>query len=118
LKRNELDEAQATLFDNSMSKWQARLNLSDWRVERSKKRTKAMASMWFDHGAKLAAYNTGDFGAEEITPASIDETALHEMLHVLLADFAITLANTDNAVLREAAEHRVVNTLEKLGSPE
>jgi len=38
----------------------------------------------FNQAARLATYRLGDFGAEKITPESLDKTALHELLHVFL----------------------------------
>jgi len=46
----------------------------------------AMASVEFNDSARLAVYRLGDFGAEKITPDSLDRTALHELLHVFLHD--------------------------------
>ena len=43
--------------------------------------------MTFNEGARLAVYRLGDWGAEEITPQSLERTALHELLHILLHGF-------------------------------
>jgi hypothetical protein len=60
-------------------------------------------------------YRLGDFGAEKITPESIDKTALHEVLHIFLHDL-MTVAqdpkSSDEDV--EMQEHRVINLLENL----
>ncbi len=92
------------------------LNLGDWRIERGLKPAKnAMASVEFNEGARLATYRLGDFGAEKITPESLDQTALHELLHVFLHDL-MTVAQDPKSSQDEieAQEHRVVNLLEKL----
>ena len=106
----------SALFAQSVRKWQQVLNLGDWRIERGSKPAKnAMASVEFNEGARLATYRLGDWGAEKITPESLDQTALHELLHVFLHDL-MTVAQDPKSSQDEieAQEHRVVNLLEKL----
>jgi hypothetical protein len=106
----------AALFAQSVKKWQKILNLGDWRIEKGLKPAKnAMASVEFNEGARLATYRLGDFGAEKITPESLDQTALHELLHVFLHDL-MTAAQDPRSIPEqlESEEHRVVNLLEKL----
>jgi len=77
----------AELFAQSVKKWQQVLSLGDWRIEKGMKPAKAaMASVEFTPAARLAVYRLGDFGAEKITPDSLDRTALHELLHIFLHD--------------------------------
>lgn len=108
---NELTAADCLTFDGYVAKWQSILNLADWRIERAAKRsTKNMAEVAFDDGARLASYQVGiSFGSAPVTAASLESTALHEVLHVLLHD----MLETEGAAL-EGAEHRVINILEKL----
>lgn len=110
-KQNELTPEDCEAFDGFVAKWQKILNLSDWRIERSGKRAaKNMAEVTFDNGARMATYRVGlSFGAAEVTPASLEATALHELLHILLHD----MLEAEPAAL-EGAEHRVINVLEKL----
>jgi len=104
---NEVTPAHCREFDGYVAKWQKLLNLSDWRIERGYRRSKAMAEVSFNDEARLASYRVGaNFGAAEVTPDSLERTALHELLHVLLHDL---LADPT-----EASEHRVINVLEKL----
>jgi len=106
----------SALFAQSVRKWQQVLNLGDWRIEKGLKPAKnAMASVEFNEGARLATYRLGDFGAEKITPESLDQTALHELLHVFLHDL-MTVAQDPKSSQDEieAQEHRVVNLLEKI----
>jgi hypothetical protein len=106
----------AALFAQSVKKWQKILNLGDWRIEKGLKPAKnAMASVEFNEPARLATYRLGDFGAEKITPESLDQTALHELLHVFLHDL-MTVAQDPKSSQEEieVQEHRVVNLLEKL----
>ena len=106
----------AELFAKSVKKWQQVLSLGDWRIEKGMKPAKAaMASVEFNDIARLATYRLGDFGAEKITPDSLDKTALHELLHVFLHDL-ITVAQDPKSSQDEVdmQEHRVVNLLENL----
>jgi hypothetical protein len=106
----------SALFAQSVRKWQQVLNLGDWRIEKGLKPAKnAMASVEFNEGARLATYRLGDFGAEKITKESLDQTALHELLHVFLHDL-MTVAQDPKSSTEEIEmqEHRVVNLLEKL----
>ena len=114
--KNLLTDEQNKEFDAAMAYWQKALNLSDWRVERAPGVAKgAMAQVTTTYSARLASYKTGDFGGVAPTSETIKATALHEMAHVLLAEliYLVQLPNADDNML-ESAEHRVVNTLEKL----
>ena len=106
----------AQLFAQSVRKWQQILSLCDWRIEKGSKPAKeAMASVEFNQTARLATYRLGDFGAEKITPDSLDKTALHELLHILLHDLmcvATDPKSSDEEI--EMQEHRVINLLENL----
>jgi hypothetical protein len=104
------------LFAQSVKKWQQVLSLGDWRIEKGIKAAKAaMASVEFNASSRLATYRLGDFGAEKITPESLDQTALHELLHVFLHDL-MTVAQDPKSSQDEIEmqEHRVINLLEKL----
>ena len=107
---------QSQLFAQSVRKWQQVLSLGDWRIEKGMKPAKAaMASVEFTPAARLAVYRLGDFGAEKVTPESLDQTALHELLHVFLHDL-MTVAQDPKSSQDEIEmqEHRVINLLEKL----
>jgi hypothetical protein len=109
-------QQDAELFAQSVKKWQQVLSLGDWRIEKGMKPAKAaMASVEFNQAARLATYRLGDWGAEKITPDSIDKTALHELLHVFLHDLMCTATDpksSDEEI--EMQEHRVINLLENL----
>ena len=106
--KNVPNAEQAIVFDKFIKKWQAKLNLNDWRIERYNKVARdAMACISFDDEARLATYQLGSFGEEKITPSSLESTALHEALHVFLHDLR---KFSDD----EGVEHQVINVLEKL----
>ena len=106
----------AQIFAQSVKKWQQVQSLGDWRIEKGSKPAKeAMASVEFNQTARLATYRLGDFGAEKITPESLDKTALHELLHIFLHDLlcvATDPKSSDEEI--EMQEHRVINLLENL----
>ena len=106
----------AQLFAQSVKKWQQVLSLGDWRIEKGSKPAKqAMASVEFTPNARLAVYRIGDFGAEKITPESIDKTALHELLHIFLHDLMVVSQDPKSSQDEiEMQEHRVINLLENL----
>jgi hypothetical protein len=106
----------AKLFALSVRKWQQVLSLGDWRIEKGSKPAKqAMASVEFTPNARLAVYRLGDFGAEKITPESIDKTALHELLHIFLHDLMVVSQDPKSSDDdREMQEHRIINLLENL----
>jgi hypothetical protein len=106
----------AEYFAQSVKKWQQLLSLGDWRIEKGVKPAKnAMASVEFNDAARLATYRLGDWGAEQITPSSLEKTALHELLHIFLHDLMVTATDpkaSDDQL--EAQEHRIINLLEQL----
>ena len=111
---NLLTADQHEAFDLYVKEWQERLGLLDWRIERTRKKTKNMAEVVMDHKSRMANYRVGDFGATPVSPESIESTVVHELLHVLLYELVnqIEIGLTDVAL--ESAEHRVVHVLEKL----
>ena len=113
--RNPVSPENALLFDRYMTKWQSILNLNDWRIERGIAPAKnAMASIEFNAPARLAAYRLGDFGAEAVTPKSLETTAVHELLHVVFHDLLEIAQTKSTPEELEAAEHRIINLFEKI----
>jgi hypothetical protein len=113
---NPVTAEQAVIFDGYVAKWQPRLNLADWRIVRGTRPAKgAMADVSFDESARLATYRLGDFGAEAITPDSLERTAIHELGHVMLHDLIATAQDRGATPEQlEAAEHKIINLLEGL----
>lgn len=119
---NRPTRADARAFGRYVRKWQNLLNLRDWRVvpRRSRATGGVMADVVRSLEDRLASYRLGDtFGSVAVTPHSLEATALHEMLHVLLHELVETARapeTTDERLM--SAEHRVINVLERLLLPE
>ncbi len=111
---NLLSPEQQREFDACIGLWQRRLGLIDWRIERSRKTTRNMAEVLIHHPDRLALYRVGDFGAAAITSETIEATALHEALHVLLCELTNSADYGIEGEPLRSAEHRVINVLEKL----
>ena len=105
---NPVTEADCLLFDGYIKKWQRLLSLDQWRIERSLRRSKKnMAEVVVNDPGMLVTYRIGlGFGSSPVTPYTLESTALHEVLHVMLREFKMDQS--------EANEHKVVNMLEKL----
>jgi len=109
-----LTPEQDAEFDRLVAVWQRRLNLLDWRIERAAGRARGnMAQVVLDIPARLASYKTGPWSGPATT-AAIEATVVHELLHVALRELTYAIENRLDADLVESAEHRVVNTFEKL----
>lgn len=114
------DEDAFVLF---VQQWQEKLNLLDWRIERSSKSAgkSNMAEInKISLPDRLATYRIGaDFGARPVTAQSLEEIACHEVGHVFVHEFKEICrdpASTEDAIM--AAEHRLINTLVRLLVPE
>lgn len=114
---NPISEEDRATFHVHLLAWAERLGLQDWRVHfSSKNAAKGIAAnvqCYYRDG--LARIRLGkDFGDDRVTDESLEATALHELLHVLLYE----LVNQNECGLEgdalAAAEHRVVHLLEKL----
>ena len=113
-KLPSLTPEQDAEFDRLVKVWQVKLNLQDWRLERgTRPAVNAMANVKVNYGARLATYKTGP-GWPTATTADIEATVVHELLHVALYELTYLTAQEAGGDVLESAEHRVVNTLEKL----
>lgn len=119
--KNPVSSADADKFEEYIHKWQTKLNLNDWRIVRSPKRIKgAMAQVSKTYlEDRLVSYKIGsDFGSDGVSDHTLESTAVHELLHILLyelVELAATPGHTQEQLM--SVEHRVVNTLEGLLVP-
>ena len=116
---NPVTPEDADKFEALVAKWQQLLGLQDWRIVRSPKRSTSMAEVHKrDVEARLACYRIGvSFGAEEVSDYTLESCAVHELLHVLLAELLEVAKSGADARQVMSAEHRVVHTLERLLVP-
>ena len=119
INQNPVTDADADKFQAYMEFWQERLGLLDWRIVRSPKRCANMAEVYKrDAEARLACYRVGShFGAEQVNDYTLESTAVHEMLHILLTELIDLARSGADAKQVMAAEHRVVHTFERLLVP-
>lgn len=116
---NPVSKEAADKFSAYVSNWREVLSLGDWRIAVSEKRAtrKVMAEVFkFDLEQRSATIRLGkDFHLTPVTDHNLNETALHEVLHIFLHEL-ITVAQTEGVDpdTLSSAEHRVVNVLEKL----
>ena len=118
---NTLNPKLREVFVAAVGEWQARLGLGDWRIAVSDTPAKRNAAEVFkvDYEARLATIRLGtDLGGTPVTEDALSALALHELCHVLLRELIVLARdpNTADDVLN-SAEHRVVNTLQRLLAP-
>lgn len=119
--KNPVTSVDVDKFDEYIQEWQTKLNLNDWRIVRSPKRINGamaqVAKMYLED--RLVSYKIGtDFGSDGVTDHTLESTAVHELLHILLfelVEVAATPGHTQEHLM--SVEHRVVNTLEGLLVP-
>lgn len=110
-----LTQEHRDTFESSLAYWQGELNLRDWRVHLKRKPTgrKVLADVEIDWEAAMAKVSLPKVWPIEVTPAELDSTALHELLHVMLAPLLqASRARDDEAAA--TIEHRVIQVLERL----
>lgn len=113
-----LSDADRVAFDGYLAKWQAKLGLQDWRIKRAAKpASKAnMAEVKIFHKSRMANIYLGvDFGQNTpVSPASLESSAVHELIHVLLAELVNQIEYGIEGVALDSAEHRVIHVVEHL----
>lgn len=115
---NPVTDEHAKKFEQYLRRWQGRLNLGDWRINLSPTRTKtAMAVVYkMDFEQRQASIRLGtDFGADAPTDEMLEATALHELLHVAFCELLeLSKETTLQGDALRSAEHRLINTFERL----
>lgn len=97
--------------------WGEKLGLQDWRITVAKKAASGsnMAEVKIFHKNRMANVYLGkDFGQNTpVTPESLEKTALHELLHVFMAEITNQIEYGITGESLESAEHRVIHILEE-----
>ena len=114
---NPVHDAARQAFAESVEEWQTQLGLGDWRMHVSDQPAKRCAAdVSLDLEARLATIRIGEStGTAAVTPDNIEGLACHEVLHVFLCEL-IGLCRSPGVSEStiNSAEHRVVNTLQRL----
>ena len=110
-------QAKEKLYEYAR-KWQDLLGLGRWRLTPSKKPSNAMAEIKFDkdNSHKLAALLVGnDWKSVPVNDETLEITALHEVLHVMLYEFKEACREEPyNEARQLEREHELIAVLEKL----
>ena len=112
----------ALLFDKYVKQWQRKLNLANWRIVMSPQPARgSMAEVAkFDMPQLQAVIRLGaNWKSTPVTPHSLEQTAVHELLHIMLYELIENAKN--NAISVDdlhTAQHRIINALEGLLVPE
>lgn len=105
-------------FAHYVAAWCEMLSLGDWRIQVSEKvaQRKVMAEVFkTDLEQRLAAIRLcKDWGESGPTDKALNETALHEVLHVFLHELIETAKRNPDVDTLRSVEHRVINVLERL----
>lgn len=108
-----LTPAEDAEFDGYVADWARQLGLDDWDFYRGAGKPKnAMADITPNVAARYGKIRTGNWTHIDPTPAALARIALHEVLHVFLAEL-IAAAESDSHDWLASVEHRVVNVLVK-----
>ena len=118
---NTLTPDDVAEFGRHLREWQIHLGLQDWRVVMSPipaKKVMAEMDKW-DWQQRQVTCRVGlDWKSTPVTSETLAQTAVHELLHVLL--YELIEAAKNNQISVEALgsiEHRVINVMERLLVP-
>lgn len=109
----------AAKFALYVANWVEELSLGDWRVNVSDTRAGNgdMAHIFkINLEQRLATIKLGkNFGPMEVTDTVLNETALHEVLHIFLHELIEAAKVPDQPIdTLRSIEHRVINVLERI----
>lgn len=111
---NPVTKEDSDLFDVLFRRWLEQLNLGDWRVVRLKKPTNAMAEITEqDTVNHIVRYKLGtDFGQHKVDLESLEDTAIHEALHVRFHEMIeAAIEDQEYSDRVRAAEHSAIVVL-------
>lgn len=112
----------AAEFWGYLDHWQKKLGLSDWRITKSPKpAVGALAQMEkFDWEQRMVTCRFGNnWRKTPVTPGNLEQTAVHELLHVLLYEL-IEAAKYGGTQAHDlgSVEHAAINRLERVLVPD
>jgi len=97
------------LFERRVRLWLIRLGLTDWCIQfrHSKKKTDYRALVSYDTKEREAVFTLSVcWGTSTISHGEINLVALHEVLHLLLADLTDLLPSNKKSIVLEHATMR------------
>lgn len=116
-KKHDVTPEHRAYYEARLKHWQTVLNLVDWRIELSPDKFSAISNaaeveIYYEH--RLAVVKLAKQWYEPVTEAKLDEFAVHEILHVRLADLIHVVKDDSEEKVIEAAEHTVIVVFSKL----
>lgn len=117
----KLTDKHLDKFSQYVAKWQTNLGLIGWYLSvKWEKDEETDALAYVRAGAKgrvATVYLCKDWGDHPVTDENLEETAFHELMHIVLAD--LTSAAEKHAPRSmyntiQGMEHNVIRTLENL----
>ncbi len=118
---NHLTPDDVSRFGELLRAWQAKLGLQDWRIVLSPipaKKSMAEMDKW-DWPQRQVTCRVGlDWKSTPVTEGTLEQTAVHELFHVLLYQLIEAARNpqTSDEDLR-SIEHSIINKMERLLVP-
>lgn len=118
--RIKLTEDHRAAFRAAVARWQLALNLGDWRINLSSRRATKDCLALVDKCSipdRMATIRLADEWDENTPPTedNFDWVALHEILHILLAELGAVKSNPAHTFDEHmAVEHRIINTMVRL----
>lgn len=119
---NTLTPDDVAEFGKHLREWQGKLGLMGWRIVQSPipaKKSMAEMDKW-DWPQRQVTCRVGlDWKSTPVTSGTLEQTAVHELLHVLLYELKQTAQEPgiSDEDLR-SIEHGVINALERLLVPD
>lgn len=114
--KNPITDEDVARFRELLAEWRGRLHLKSWRFVKGRRRPSddiANVSIYPEH--RMVRYEIGKTWGEDPGPNDIEETVVHELMHVVLSpliDAALKSDKYDEAVVGE--EHAVITVFEQL----
>jgi len=109
-------QAERDMFATALLKWQGILNLGHWRVELTPDPAGRanLADVEVSYSDRLAKVQLAKHLRAPLTQEQAESVALHELLHILLADLIHVVREDSDEKIIEASEHTIIVLLEKL----
>ena len=110
---DSMNKKELDIFKNEVRKWATNLGLKDWgiSVEMDELESDRVAECQYENHNRYAII-TIDSAIEKPSRKSLELTAIHETLELVMADIREALCAFYNAEMVDKQVHRVIRTLE------